>query len=547
MMTDRSDGILSWFFKGVLILGFAVLAGRLAELQIIKGAYFRELAEGNRIRRVPIPAGRGEIHARGGEILVANIKDTKRLKFSSQSGFETVDVDDEVQGLDVITLFRREYKLADSFAHVSGYLGEVNEEEVGKVNEDCPEKGVMIGGMWVGRVGIEKEYECVLAGAYGEELFEVDSSGNLVRSLGNKPPKQGETLITNIDFGLQEKVAQVMRDKNGAVIVSDINGEVLALFSSPSFDPNLFINKDSIKISKLLEAKDTPFFNRVIGGAYHPGSVFKPIVAVAALVENKIDKDFIYEDTGQIIVKTPQGDFSYSNWFFTQYGGVEGRIGITRAIARSTDTFFYKIGEMLGPDKIAEWAMKFGLGIRSGIDLPGEVEGLVPTPIWKREVKGENWFLGNTYHYSIGQGDLAVTPLSINAATGAIANGRLCKPKIVGESECEDLKIDENYLEEVREGMIGACSQGGTASAFFEWNANSQNGKVACKTGTAQTGVNDKTHAWFTIVAPAFSENPDSSEPQIVMTILVEEGGEGSVVAAPIAKEILDYWFNRNI
>ncbi|OGM05724.1 hypothetical protein A2125_01045 [Candidatus Woesebacteria bacterium GWB1_43_5] len=532
-----SKGIVAWFFRGILILGITVLLGRLAELQVIKGGYYRELAEGNRIRRVAIAAERGEIHARGGEVLAGSSKVLKKLKFNKESGFETRDVDEDGESGDVIASFSREYKLGKALAHVGGYLGEANEAEVEKINPGCADKGVVAGGSLVGRGGLEEQYECALSGRSGEELFEVDSAGHLVRRLGTRPAQKGENLITNIDFGLQERAAALMEGKRGTVVVTDINGEILALFSSPSYDPNLFIRGDFKEITKLFNDNSKPFFNRAVSGIYHPGSVFKPIVAVAALEEKEIDENFVYEDRGQIVVRTSQGDFSYSNWYFTQYGGVEGAITLKRAIARSTDTFFYKVGEMLGPDKIAEWAKKFGLGEKTGIDIPGEVAGLIPTPQWKKEVKGENWFLGNTYHFSIGQGDLGISPISINMATAAIASGKLCKPAIVGESECKSLDVDRQHLQLVKKGMTDACSEGGTASIFFDFLP-----KVACKTGTAETGANNKTHAWFTLIAPAESDNAN----QIVMTVLVEEGGEGSVVAAPIAKDLLTYWLSNN-
>ncbi len=529
-----NKGITPWFLRGVLILGIAILLGRLGELTIIKGEYYRDLAEGNRIRRVPMAAIRGEIHARGGEILAGNTEIDKGLKFSPNMGFEIVDPSDATSDLKV-KKYVRDYTLGSDLGHVTGYLGEISEDELGKVNAGCNEKGVYKPGRLVGRGGLEEVYECTLSGVPGEELFEVDASGDLVRSLGKKPPLAGSNIITNIDYELQKKVSSDMEGKIGAAIVTDSRGEILAMYSSPSFDPNLFVNRDKSKlVAKLLNDKNHPFFNRVISGTYHPGSIFKPLVAIAALEEGKIDSKYTYEDTGKIVVKSGDKDFSYSNWLYTMYGATEGSIGVVRALARSTDTFFYKVGEFLGPDKIADWAEKFGLGEISHVDLPAEAANLIPTPAWKREVKGESWFLGNTYHFAIGQGDLAITPLSINMATLAVATGKLCSPKLVGESECRDIGIHEDNRKTVLKGMMGACSEGGTASVFFNFNP-----KVACKTGTAQTGVNDKTHAWFTVIAPAEDENP------IVMTVLVEEGGEGSIVAAPIAKDVLEYYFTR--
>jgi len=215
---------------------------------------------------------------------------------------------------------------------------------------------------------------------------------------------------------------------------------------------------------------------------------------------------------------------------------------LPRALARSTDTFFYKVGEMMGIKNIEKWAKKFKLNEVSGIDLPGEVEGLIPNPDWKKREKGEKWFLGNTYHLSIGQGDLLLTPLSINSAISTIAsNGKYCPPRVVEEPSCSSISIKKENIDLVKDGMIQACESGGTAQPFFDFTHKSlpEEGKIACKTGTAETGKKDISHAWFTAFAPA-------NMPEIVGTFLVEEGGEGSKEAAPIAKEVFDYWFGVN-
>jgi penicillin-binding protein 2 len=332
-----------------------------------------------------------------------------------------------------------------------------------------------------------------------------------------------------------------MGGKLGAVIVSDPKGEVLALYSSPSFDPNIFVDdKNQDRVIALLNDKNLPFFNRAISGSFHPGSIFKPFVAIAALEEGKINEGFTFIDPGVIRV----GTFSYTNWYFTQYGKTEGTIDLSRALTRSTDTFFYKLGELTGAEAIANWAYKFGVGDETEIDIPGEGVGLIPSPEWKLRVKGERWFLGNTYHMSIGQGDIALTPVGVNMAISAIANGgSLCKPRIVtflgelGNGQCRDVQIKRENLDLVKEGMLGACSPGGTGFTFFDFPTKSPNATfVACKTGTAETGDGKTTHAWFVAFGPVDS-------PEIVATVLVEKGGEGAYVAGPIARGIFDYWF----
>lgn len=545
LSTSRNQSWLGWFLRGLLILAFLVLFGRLVELQVIRGSYFRVLAESNRIRRVPIIATRGRLLARDGEVLVGNKPIKRRVIFSPVEGYEKTDDLTGSTENDTIEESIRDYKKGKELAHITGYLGEVSPNEVGKIDPKCTDKGPKALGSLIGRSGLEEWYDCKLRGVDGEELVEVDSGGNMVRMLGKRESIPGEDIKTNINVGLQEKIAQLMYDKKGSVIVTDNDGEVLALYSSPSYDPNIFIaesKKDEVE--KVFKDSNLPLFNRAIGGMYQPGSTFKPIIAIAALEEGEIDKDYTYEDTGSITIKTAYGDFTYNNWYLTQNGGTEGVIKLPRAIARSTDTFFYKVGELLGIDNIVKWGGKFGFDKKTGIDLPGEISGLVPSPQWKMKVKGERWFLGNTYHVSIGQGDLAVTPIGLNTAIASIANGgRLCAPTLVGQSECEDLNIERGSVDLVQKGMVDACSSGGTGFTFFDFKDKSPDKvSVACKTGTAETGKKDTTHAWFTVFGPVDDEQDDTNS-AIVVTVLVEEGGEGSRVAGPIARDIFNYWF----
>ena len=537
LSSSRGQSWLSWFLRGLLILGFLVLVGRVIELQVIKGAYFRRLAEENRIRRVPIAAPRGKFLARGGEVLVGNREIKRRIVFDPEEGYQKLDETTGAAEGEIITEWIRDYKIGDAFAHVSGYLGEVSADELGKIDAECLEKGPKRLGTWVGRTGLEEQYECRLSGLDGEELIEVDSKGRKERTLGRREPIQGEDIKTTIHFQLQKKIAEKMAGKRGAVVVTDTRGEILAFYSSPSYDPNIFVTRIDEEILKALEDEEMPLFNRAIGGIFHPGSVYKPLVAVAALEEGEVDENFEFDDPGVITIDSPYGLFSYRNWYFTQYGRREGKIGLTRAIARSTDTFFYKLGEFIGVDKLNDWSHKFGLDEPTGVDLPGEIAGLVPSPDWKQKVRGERWFLGNTYHMSIGQGDIALTPIGVNAAIAAIAaNGDYCTPHIVMAEglenfQCKDLEISDKTIALVKEGMQGACSPGGTGFTFFDFQT-----PVGCKTGTAETGDRETTHAWFVAFAPI-------DFPEIVATVLVEKGGEGAYVAGPIARTIFDFWF----
>jgi len=536
LSSANSQSWLSWFLRGLLILLFLVLGAKLIEVQVIKGNYFRNLSEENRIRRVVIPASRGKILARSGEVLAGDTEIKKRIKFTDSGGFTLTENLTGATAEEIVSDFVRYYPMGDKFSHALGYLAKVNENEIGKINPGCPGKGPRSSEALVGKSGLEESYECLLSGTPGEEIIEVDASGHEVRILGKKDPVPGRDLQTTIDYGLQNEVAGKMNSKKGAVIVTDTNGQILSFYSFPTFDPNIFVNKgNSEEISSLLGNQDLPFFNRVISGTFHPGSVFKPLVALAALEEGAIDKNFTYNDQGIININ----NYSYTNWYFTEYGRTEGSINLTRAIARSTDTFFYTIGQMVGPEKIAKWADTMGLNAQTGIDIPGETKGLIPTPEWKKETKDESWFLGNTYHMSIGQGDVSVTPAEINTYISALSSGGvLCEPRfdMYKNPICRKVKISQNTLSLIKEGMSGACESGGTAFTFSDFAGKHGGINVACKTGTAEVGTDGVPHAWFTFFAPA-------EKPQIVATVLIERGGEGSSVAGPIARSIADYYF----
>jgi penicillin-binding protein 2 len=375
-----------------------------------------------------------------------------------------------------------------------------------------------------------------------------------------------------LDAKLQQAAFDAMKDvKKGAAIVSTPNGEILALISKPSFDPNLFTMGQSYKIASdssyltvsdvLLDSQNQPLLDRTIGGVYPPGSTFKLIVASSGLMNNIIDESWEIQDTGVVTL----GTFSFSNWYYTGYGGTDGMVNIVKGIKRSNDIFFYKLAEKIGVDKVSETAKKFGLGAKLGIDLQGEASGIVPTPEWKLKNIGEQWYLGDTYHYGIGQGYLLTTPLQVNAWTQIIANGgTLYLPHLlknqVPEVKASNLLNDKNTAL-IKEGMVEACSPGGVAWPLFSYtiknaklpidgknilgldpasgSADMRHVVVACKTGTAENGgVDTVSHAWITLFAPAYN-------PQIVITVLSENSGEGSNVAAPIAKKILDNWFGR--
>jgi len=527
-------------FSILLVFVFVVLWARLWELQIFKGKTNRILADSNRIQRKIIEAPRGLILDRHGEILAKNepvyeIKDEASSK-KVIARDEALILQAESPDTIVEIKQKRLYPFRDLFAHLIGYVGEISEKELKEEKLDLKGYGP---GSLVGRAGVESQYEELLKGREGSELVEVNTVGKVIRHMGQILPKTGKILTLAIDKNLQEIAGREMEGKKGAVVALDPrNGEILVFYSSPSYDPNLFLkDSDQAELLKIIhDQNNNPLLNRVIAGSYPPGSTFKIVTAVAGLEEGAINANSLIKDTGII----RYGNFSFTNWYYTSYGKTEGEVDIVKALARSTDTFFYKLGEMVGIEKLNYWAQRFNIGQKTGIDLPGEIEGFMATPEWKKQNRNEDWFLGNTYHISIGQGDLSLTPLQVAALTSAVASeGKICQPRIlkIGAentpygANCRNIDIKKQTLELVKKGMIAACSSGGTGFPFFDFKP-----QVACKTGTAETGDGKTTHAWFTVFAPA-------SEPKIVLTVLVERGGEGSSVAAPIAKEILKQWF----
>jgi penicillin-binding protein 2 len=563
-----------WMFLVCALLIFLFFGfGRLVDLQIISGGYYRQLADGNRIRRIPIKAPRGEILDRTGKSLARNtpvyklatftdsgvVKETQEIHRDQALSIQASDTEEANR---LLVEVAREYPLGPAGAHLIGYVNEVGEKEIGR-QADCANSGFdtqyMLGDL-KGRAGVEQQYECELRGVNGEELIEVDARGKLVRRLGRRDPIPGRNIQLTIDGDLQNVAYNALLDapnekgtapfresggvvQGGLVVENPQNGEILVLASVPSFDPATL--RDNY--ASLVQDKSLPFFNRAIGGSYHPGSTFKIVTSTAGLEAGKIDANFRYTDTGFIQI----GQSTFRNWYYGRYGRGEGEMDLTRAIARSTDTFFYKVGEMVGVEGLAEWSTAYNLGRPTGVDLPGEAAGLVPTPEWKERVLGERWYLGNTYNFSIGQGDLTATPLQINTVASVIASeGKWCKPHVLQTDEakwkkdnCRDMGLKSETLHLVKAGMLGACSPGGTAGQFFTYHPEGTpaNARVACKTGTAEVG-NDRTHAWFTSFGPIMPESGDIM-PQISATVVIEQGGEGSTVAAPVIKKIYEAYF----
>lgn len=528
-MKSRMIGFYSLFF-----LAFILLFGRLFWLCVVQGEANRTKAEEQRIRIRKRKASRGIIYDRKNQPLVRNMPIYKICPGREEDCYritreEALQLEADNRDADLVIEVGREYPYDEALAHVLGYLGEVSMEEM---------ENYQLGDM-VGRTGIEERYDSWLRGEDGGDLIEMGAGEEVIRIVGKKEPVAGKDLHLTVDLGLQLAAFEALkkRKKKSALVAATPEGEILALVSYPSFDPNLLTRpweEETRKIEEVISHPDQPFFNRAISGAYPPGSTFKIVTAAAGLEEGKIDALTQFEDPGEIVI----GQYRYANWYFTQYGKTEGVIDLVKAIKRSTDTFFYKVGEWVGASKLVAWGKSFGLGKVSGIDIGGEIAGFLPDP------GAGDWFLGNTYHLAIGQGALGLTPLQINNMTAVIAsNGRLCQPKIHRPSTidhqssgCQDLELQAGTLRLIQEGMKEACLTGGTAFPFFDFEP-----RVACKTGTAEFGdPQDRTHAWLTAYSPV---DPPAGGPEIVVTAIVEAGGEGSYVAAPIVKEVMEAYF----
>ncbi len=555
----------------------SVCIGRLVYLQLFQGVYYRSLSDSNRIRTQVIYAPRGIIFDRNGIPLVLNVpgfrqtikdpkgKSTDRVVFiNKEKALSLLAKGDTNIAFDSL----REYPYKDAIAHVLGYIGQISKEDL-KTSEYANYSV----DAFIGKTGIEEEYQHLLRGKDGKQLVEVDAYGGKVRPLGQTDPIAGEDITLTLDAKLQQAVYSAASDiEKGAVIVSKPNGEILAMVSKPSYDPNIFTLDITYHVapesayknisSVLTDGQSQPLLNRAIGGVYPPGSTFKLVVAAAGLEGKVINEAYHITDTGILRV----GEFSFANWYYTQYGGKEsGDVDVVRALARSNDIFFYKLAELLNVDRISAMAKKFGLGNVSGIDLPGEAKGTVPTREWKKVKIGDNWYLGDTYHFGIGQGFLLTTPLQVNNWTAAIAShGVLSKPYLIKDQNNNSKVKSERILSEktidlIRQGMIDSCSPGGVAWPLFEFkvqnsklkidgknfmkaassSADTRQVSIACKTGTAQHGGEETLpHAWITLFAPAY-------DPQVVVTVLSESSGEGSNEAAPVAKRILEAYFSK--
>ncbi len=532
-----SEIVLFGYFLFVIVF-LVVLALRLFQLTIVKGEYYRGLSEQNRIKELLIEAPRGEIIDRKRFVIAQNtLPDINLNKDRITSG--------------------RIYQTPLPIAPLIGYRQLADPHDLQQDN--CLQK--LKSGDKVGKKGVESLYECQLRGTAGKKLVEIDAKGKYLHTLTVLPPKAGETIQLAFDWQLQQKTYELIKDKKAAVVgVSPKTGEILVFAASPSFNPQFFEDGKTVDASRYFTDEAKPLFNRATEATYPPGSLFKLVVATAALEEKAITNETLFEDTGTISA----GPLKFGNWYFLEYGKTEGMVDIVKAIQRSNDIFFYKAGEAAGVDKIKKWADILGLGKKTNIGFD-EAVGLIPSPFWKAETIKDRWYLGDTYNMSIGQGYLGVTPIQMAMLTAVFANGGyLCQPQLLkiqnSESRiqnCKKLPISDKTLGLIREGMKAACTTGGTGWPLFDFkiaipiqptrlyeasrSAAFQPIQTACKTGTAESSQTGSSvpHAWITVFAPY-------DNPEIVLTILVEEAGQGSDIAGPIARDILKAFFERS-
>jgi len=602
-ITDREATSIEWplekkrieIFWWLALVVLLILGGRIIYLNIVKGAYYQEVAQENKIRSIVIKAPRGKIFDRFGAMLVNNVPSLDvvmipadlpgdetqfkatietlagilnmnsgeiivRLESGGKRSFNPVLIKENISqdeslaiaekrnslfGVMIEQTAIREYIDSSIFSHILGYEGKISPSEMKNSSEYSLTD-------YIGKEGLEKFYEKTLRGVNGAYQVEVDSRGNIKKERGIVNPKLGNDLVLGVDAGLQKKIydslTQIL-EKTGtktaaAVALNPQNGEILAMVSLPSFDNNLFARKISqSQYLSLINNPDKPLFNRAIAGEYPPGSVLKPVVAVAGLVEGTIDPDTSVECHGAINV----GSFRFGDW------KTHGTMDLRHAIAESCDVYFYSMGGGygnivgLGMNRMKKYANLFGLGVKTGVDLLGESSGRIPDEEWKWENFDEKWYIGNSYHASIGQGFVTVTPIQLVNAIAGIANGGMVyQPHFVSQIKKRDGSLanaESNILQDnsvwksaiqvVREGMRQTIIEG-TAQSLKDLSVT-----VAGKTGTAQFGSENKTHAWFASFAPY-------DNPEIAMIILVEGGGESHSSAVPVTKEVYQWYFDQN-
>ncbi|MDK9704840.1 MAG: penicillin-binding protein 2 [Sulfuritalea sp.] len=587
---------------GFVLFCFVLLFIRFVWLQVIQHDYYRTRAEDNRISLVPIVPNRGLIVDRNGAVLARNYsaytleitpsrardlehiidglaaivdiqpKDRKRFKklLEESRNFESLPIrtrltDEEVAkfiahryrfpGVDIKARLFRQYPGGAFASHLLGYIGRVNDRDLEKIEareQDANYRGTE----HFGKTGLEQRYEFELHGDTGFEQVEVDAGGRAVRTLARTAPVAGNNLTLTVDAELQRIAEQAFGDRKGALVaIEPATGGILALVAVPNYDPNLFVDGiDTQNWKELNESPDKPMVNRALNGAYPPGSTFKPFMALGALTLGKRRPEQAISDPGFF-------NFGGHHFRDDKKGG-HGMVDMYKSIVHSCDTYYYMLANDMGIDNIAAFMGQLGLGSRTGIDIDGESEGVLPSQEWKRKrfkkPEQQKWYAGETISIGIGQGYNAYTPIQLAHATAILANnGVVFRPHLVKHitdtrtgkrTEIEpkptrQLELKPEHIEVIRNAMVGVNKEGTGARAFAGAEYVS-----AGKTGTAQVfslkgaeyregGIKKelRDHALFIAFAPA-------DAPKIALAVLVENGGFGAQAAAPIARQVFDYY-----
>ncbi|MCX7892181.1 MAG: penicillin-binding protein 2 [Burkholderiales bacterium] len=586
----------------VVVAAFAVLFGRFFYLQVVQHRYYHTKAEDNRIAVVPIAPNRGLIVDRNGVVLARNDsaytleifprrvadlegtidglatvldiqpKDRKRFRrlLDESKGAESLPIrtrltDEEVArfaahayrfpGVEIRARLFRQYPQGALASHALGYIGRINDRDLERLEAE----GLLArykGSDHMGKVGLEQSYERELHGTPGFAQVEIDAGGRALRTLSSSAPTPGNNLVLTLDTRLQAVAEQAFGDRRGALVaIEPSTGGILAFVSVPTFDPNLFVDGiDPASWQALNEDPDKPLNNRALTGAYPPGSTFKPFMALAGLELGKRTPEYTIQDPGHFSL--PGVSHRWRDW----KAGGHGAVNLHRSIVISCDTYYYGLGNDLGVDAIHAFIGQFGFGSRTGIDIEGEKPGLLPSSDWKWKRFKQKWFAGDTISVAIGQGYNLATPLQLAFATAVLANnGVVYRPHIVryvedartGERRAIEpqpervVKLNPKWVELVKNAMVDVTRPGGTAAragAGAEY-------QFAGKTGTAQVvaikqgekydekrvAERHRDHALFIAYAPA-------DNPKIAVGILVENGGHGGSAAAPIARQVFDYF-----
>lgn len=590
------------FSTGFIMLLFLILFARFFYLQVAQREHYHTLAEANRISIAPLVPNRGLILDRNGKIVAQNYS-TYTLEITPSKVYDLESMLDDLAqiveitpgdreqfrklmrenkrfkklplrnrltdtevarfaanryrfpGVEIQARILRYYPYGKLTAHVVGYISRISDKDLEKL-EDTGELDNYRGSHFIGRTGIEQSYEKELHGITGFDEVETDAAGRSIRVLSRTPPVSGNNLVLTMDVDLQQVAYEAFGDRRGALVAIDPNnGEILAFVSKPSFDANLFVGGIDHKNWNLLKNSiGRPLNNRALHGVYPPGSTFKPFMALAALELGFRSPEYTISDIGYFSL--PGSKRRYRDW---KVGG-HGYVNLHKSLVVSCDTYYYSLAHEMGIDRIHHYINQFGLGKKTGIDIQGEVEGLLPSREWKMRRHNQKWYTGDTISVGIGQGYVLTTPLQLAFSTVIIANkGKAYRPRFVrqitnGQTGLAQqlpkhllytINHNPQNMELVREAMVGVTKTGGTA-------ANAATGAeytFAGKTGTSQViGIKQneryneelvaehhRDHAMFIAYAPA--ENPT-----IALAVLVENSGSGGTTAAPIARTVLDYF-----